>query len=109
MPVKLNALQKRTLALIQELAEESDLGLKDESSGNIRVHIHLHSHHDHVHIGRFTVSTRFASGLQNQNVWTALERKGLIVGQFPVSLDLTPEGQAVKTGVRQQMLEHSDH
>lgn len=109
MVVKLNKLQDRTLALLQELAEQSDLALKDEETGDIRVHIQLHSHHDHMHIGRFTVSTRFASGLENENVWKVLERKGLIKSQFPMSLDLTKAGQDYQTSVRDQMLQDSDH
>lgn len=109
MALKLNKLQDRTLALVQELAEQCDLALKDETTGLIRVHIQLHGHHDHMHIGRFTVSTRFASGLQNESVWKILERKGLIISHFPLSLDLTKEGQAYQTAVRDKMLSDSDH
>ena len=107
--MKLNALQSRTLALLQELAMDETNAVRDEATGNVRIHIHLHTHHDHIHIGRFTVSTRFASGLQNANVWKVLERKGLAIGDFPLAITLTPEGQQFKTGVRERMLEQSDH
>lgn len=109
MMVKLNALQSRTLALLQELALDETNAARDEASGNVRIHIHLHAHHDHIHIGRFTVSTRFASGLQNANVWKVLERKGLAIGEFPMAITLTPAGLAFKTGVRERMLKQSDH
>ncbi|MFZ5609919.1 MAG: hypothetical protein ACOY99_09935 [Pseudomonadota bacterium] len=106
---KLNALQTRTLALLQEMAADPELAHHDQGSGEVAVDIAVHGHHDHVHIGRFTVSARFASGLANPNVWAALERKGLIRSDFPYRVTLTQKGLAFVTGVRERMLADSDH
>lgn len=107
--MKLNPLQTRTLALLQEMASDPELATYNDEDGSATVLIQVHGHHDHVHIGRFTVSSRFASGLSNKAVWTALERKGLAHGAFPYQITLTKEGLAHKTGVREEMLEDSDH
>lgn len=107
--VRLNKLQNRTLALLQELAQQSDLASTNEETGDITIFSMPHAHGDHMHIGRFTVSSRFASGLGNANVWSALERRGLARADYPSSITLTAKGLAHKTGVREGMLEESDH
>ncbi|GEQ98177.1 hypothetical protein JCM17844_18140 [Iodidimonas gelatinilytica] len=108
-PTRLNKLQLRTLALLQELAEQSDMASANEETGEVTLFQMPHAHGDHVHVGRFSVSNRFASGLSNANVWAALERKGLARANWPQSITITAEGLAVKTGVREDMLVESDH
>lgn len=111
--LKLNKLQTRTLALLQELAEQSDLASRNEETGDVTIFGMPHAHGDHMHIGRFTVSSRFASGLNNVNVRTALERRGLAVQakgtDYPSSITITAAGLAYDTGIRRDMLEESDH
>lgn len=107
--VKLNGLQTRTLALLQELAEHEEFSERHEETGEVTIHYMPHAHGDHMHVGRFAVSSRFASGLMNENVWVALERKGLARSGFPLSITLTKAGLAFKTGIRETMLEESDH
>lgn len=106
--LKLNALQGRTLALMQELAGDEELAT-DHPSGGRTIHAVPEPHGNHVHIGRLTVSSRFASGLMNENVWRALERKGLIEGQYPYEVTLLPNALEFQTGIREKMLEESDH
>ena len=106
---KLNKLQNRTLALLQELAQDPDTAIPDEASGEVTIAHMPHAHGDHMHIGRFTVSSRDASGFTNQAVWTALERKGLARGNFPISITLTKAGLEFETGLLKQMAEESDH
>ena len=106
--IKLNALQKKTLALFQELAKHPESGSYDAESGEATVSFLPRPHGDHVHIGDYVVSARDASGFQNEKVWQALERKGLIRSAFPVQLILTAEGLAFETGLL-GTLEQSDH
>lgn len=109
MKIKLNKLQNRTLALLQELAQDPDTAIADEASGEVTIAHMPHAHGDHMHIGRFTVSSRDASGFTNPAVWTALERKGLARGNFPISITLTKTGLDFETGLLQPMAEESDH
>lgn len=108
-PSKLNKLQLRTLALLQELAADREIATRDEARSEATIHEMPRPHGDHMHVGRFAVSARFASGLANKSVWTALERKGLARADWPRSITLTPVGLAYKTGIGETMLEESDH
>jgi hypothetical protein len=53
--------------------------------------------------------TRDASGLWNEAVWNALQRKGLAVGSFPVLIRLTASGLGYETGLRDRILHGTDH
>ena len=61
-------------------------------------------HGDHVHVGQGTAANNDANGLWNANAWRALDRKGLINSNFPMSLLLTEAGRDYETGLRQQIL-----
>ncbi len=90
-PLKLNKLQLRTLSLAQLLAQDPNLARRDEVTGLVTLLQIPHAHGDHLHIGRFTVSTREASGLSNPAVWSALVRKGLARIEGPIAIALTAE------------------
>lgn len=107
-PLKLNALQLRTLCLAQVVANEPGMGARDEATGAVRLLRVPHGHGDHVHVGRFTVSARDASGFANPAVWTALARKGLARTDLG-SITLTAEGLAYDTGLADRFAEPSDH
>ncbi|MBL4802736.1 MAG: hypothetical protein JKY45_12665 [Emcibacter sp.] len=106
--IKLNSLQRRTLALFQVLASSPETSTTHEDTGEITVSYLPEPHGDHVHIGNIVVSGQDASGFSNEAVWRALARKGMIVANFPVQATLTREGLAFETGLRDQF-EHSDH
>lgn len=106
--IKLNALQNRTLALFQELAKSEETSAKIEDSDDISIMFLPTPHGDHVHIGRFVVSAKDASGLSNETVWKALERKGMLKSEFPFRIILTPKGQAQDSGLLGNF-EVSDH
>ena len=108
-PLKLNKLQLRTLALAQLLAQDPNLSQPDEATGAVVLLRLPHAHGDHLHIGRFTVSTRDASGLTNPAVWVALARKGLARSEGPIEIALTAEGLAYDTGFGNRFLNPSDH
>ncbi len=106
-PLRLNPLQLKTLALLQELAKAPDAARK-EADGSVTVFGFPQPHGDHFHIGRHIVLRRDANGLFLEAPWTALARKGLAVTQFPVAITLTPEALAYETGVREKIL-HGGH
>lgn len=108
-PLKLNKLQLRTLALAQVLAAQPDLAQRDETSGDVTITSLPHAHGDHVHVGPFTVSARDASGLSNEAVWVALERKGLAHQRGSVGVTLTTAGVDYDTGLGERFIETSDH
>jgi ribosomal protein S19E (S16A) len=107
-PLKLNPLQMKTLVLFQELARHSETATRLDS-GEVFINRLPRPHGDHFHVGHRVALTRDASGLQNQAVWTALERKGLIRASFPNAVTLTPAGQDYDTGIAEQILHGSDH
>ncbi|MBM3951990.1 MAG: hypothetical protein FJ311_11110 [Rhodospirillales bacterium] len=109
-PLKLNALQLRTLALLQELARHPATATRDPASGEATINHLPHVHGDHVHIGELVVSARDASGFSNPSVWAALERKGLVRGDFPhASVTLTVLGLGYETGLGRIRAGQSDH
>ena len=108
-PLKLNKLQLRTLTLAQLLARDLNFAQRDETTGAVTLLQIPHAHVDHLHIGRFTVSTREASGLSNPAVWAALVRKGLARTDGPIAITLTAEGVSYDTGFGDRFLAPSDH
>jgi hypothetical protein len=108
-PLNLNALQLKTLTLLQELAR-SPRHATEAADGGITVDDMPHPHGDHFHLGAAVVMTRDATGLANPAAWTALERKGLIRdNRFPAGATLTAEGLAYDTGLADEILHRSDH
>jgi hypothetical protein len=59
--------------------------------------------------GEATVAASDATGLENENVWNALARKGLIKAAWPDQIALTPEGVAYDTGIADQILHKGAH
>lgn len=109
-PLKLNPLQLRTLALLQELARHPETSTRDPQKGESTIDHLPHVHGDHVQVGELVVSARDASGLSNPSVWAALERKGLVRGSFPhASITLTALGLGYATGIGEIRADPSDH
>lgn len=109
-PLKLNALQTRTLLLMQELARDPSTGTPNPDTGEVLLNSLPHPHGNHMHIGDLVVSSRDASGFANESVWKALERKGLArILEFPLAIALTPLGQAYDTGLGERLTAHADH
>jgi hypothetical protein len=108
-PKKLNALQLKTLTLLQELAAHDDTSQAEAESGRRLVTTFPNPHGNHFHLGAYVVSAKDASGLRNEAVWTALERKGLAESRHPMGILLTDEGLTYDTGLRGAILHGSDH
>lgn len=99
-PLQLNALQLKTLTILQELAGTEGWSKHDESSGDTTILGVPHPHGDHFHVGSKLVMSKDATGLFNEGVWKALERKGLAKdSRFPQQITLTPDGRGYDTGM----------
>jgi len=107
-PLKLNPLQLKTLALLQELARSPETSSANGETGEVVITNLPHPHGDHFHIGEREAASRDASGLHNPSVWLALMRKGLARGDYPLAILLTKDGLAYDTGIADQIL-HGGH
>ena len=107
-PLNLNALQLRTLTLLQELARLPDYSRPGDEPGSIIITGLPMAHGDHLHIGEAFVASHDATGLRNRAVWIALERKGLI-RSFSDRAVLTPLGIGYDTGLRNAILHVRSH
>jgi hypothetical protein len=107
-PLNLNALQLRTLTLLQELARLADFSRPGEEPGTIVVRPPA-AHGDHFHLGEAVVAARDATGLGNPAVWVALERRGLLRSMYPYGGELTPLGLGYETGMREAILHKTGH
>src|SRR5437868_15363180 len=93
-PLNLNPLQLKTLTLLQELARSPDHAQQGEEPGSVLVSHLPRPHGDHFHVGAAVAMSRDATGLANEAVWKALERKGLLRSAFPHAALLTQAGLA---------------
>ena len=101
--LNLNALQLRTLTLLQELANLADYSRPGEAAGSFVITSLPLPHGDHFHLGEAVVASRDATGLRNPAVWAALERKGL-VRSLPDQVVLTALGVGYDTGLRDAIM-----
>jgi hypothetical protein len=108
-PLNLNPLQLKTLTLLQELARSPDHAQPGSEPGETIVSNLPHPHGDHFHVGAAVAMSRDATGLANEAVWKALERKGLLKSMFPRAALMTADGLAYDTGLRDKILHRSQH
>jgi hypothetical protein len=94
---KLNPLQARTLTLLQAIARLPG-ATAPQPDGTVQILQFPQMHGDHFHLGNATVMKSDATGLENQAVWNALSRKGLIQAEWPNQIALTPDGLGYNTG-----------
>ena len=107
-PQKLNPLQLRTLTLLQAIAKIPGAS-SPTPDGDTAITQFPHAHGDHFHLGDAMVAASDATGLENQNVWNALTRKGLLKSEWPHNIALTPDGLAYDTGMLDRILHHGGH
>lgn len=112
-PLNLNTLQLKTLTLFQALSQIEGVAKPHEDPSGEPGHIMItgmpRPHGDHFHLGHYIVRSQDASGLANESVWMALERKKLIKSLFPMGCVLTPAGGAYDTGLKDQILHQGHH
>src|ERR1043165_4944480 len=108
-PLGLNALQLKTLTLLQELARLAGKPAGAAAPGGLAITDLPSPHGDHFHLGEAVVAARDATGLRNPAVWAALERKGLIRPKLPAAVILTARGQEYGPGLRDSILHRAEH
>lgn len=108
-PLKLNALQLKTLTLLQQMARSPNHAQPGDEEGSVFVSNFPAAHGDHFHIGDAVVLARDASGLANANVFAILERKGLLRSMYPMGAMLTAQALAYDTGLADKLLHRADH
>ncbi len=108
-PSKLNPLQLRTLTVLQALAALPAAATDGPAAGERTVHQFPNAHGDHFHLGDAVVSGKDITGLFNDKVWHALERKGLARADWPHRITLTAEGLAYETGMADEILRGGAH
>ncbi|MEI8393884.1 MAG: hypothetical protein WCF85_04050 [Rhodospirillaceae bacterium] len=109
-PLNLNALQLKTLSLVQALARLEEYASPDPSEpGAIRINRLPQPHGNHFHLGNAVVASADATGLGNPAVWTALERKGLTTGNGFGGVVITALGLCYDTGLSDRMFHRADH
>ncbi|HET6158490.1 MAG TPA: hypothetical protein VFE34_09115 [Dongiaceae bacterium] len=112
-PLNLNPLQLKTLTLFQALSQMEGIAAPHDDPSGEPGHIMIshmpRPHGDHFHLGSYVVRAQDASGLANESVWTALERKKLIKSLFPMACVLTPTGVSYETGLKDQILRQGGH
>ena len=108
-PKKLNALQLKTLVILQALAAERAYAEPPDGGGAVLIHTMPPAHGNHFHLGPAAVLARDATGLGNRNVMNALMRKGLLLASPAGQPVLTAEGVAYDTGIASQILHRADH
>lgn len=108
-PLKLNGLQLRTLTILQAMTHIPGAASEGPGAGEITLEQFPHAHGDHFHLGEAVVATKDASGLYNEKVWNALERKGLARADWPHRITLTSSGQQYETGLAQEIFHRAAH
>lgn len=108
-PLKLNALQAKTLAILQEVARVPGLADAADAAGVVAIRALPQAHGDHFHVGAAVVRSRDATGLANPAVYGALARKGLVRAGANGLPALTAAGLGYDTGVAGEVLHRPDH
>lgn len=108
-PLKLNPLQMRTLTLLQVLSRLQGAASEGPGPGEITIEHFPNAHGDHFHLGDAVVAGADATGLYNEKVWHALERKGLARADFPHRIVLTREGREYDTALYDRILHRHAH
>jgi len=108
-PLKLNPLQLRTLTLLQALVRVPGAASAGPGTGEVTITRFPQAHGDHFHLGDAVVAGKDATGLYNDKVWHALERKGLAKADYPHRLTLTQAGVVYDTGLAGEVLKRSPH
>lgn len=108
-PLKLNPLQLRTLTLLQAMVRVPGAAVAGPRTGEVTVERFPQAHGDHFHLGDAVVASKDATGIYNEKVWHALERKGLARADWPHRITLTADALQYETGLAGEMLQRAQH
>jgi hypothetical protein len=101
-PEKLNHLQLKTLTILQALVKYSGI------EGSLSIPMLPPRHGNHFHVGGGIVNIKDASGVYNDSVWLALNRKGFVVGNPPLAI-LTDLGLNYETRLMKKIVRAHTH
>jgi len=107
-PARLNALQLKTLAILQEHAK-GEGAAEPLPDGSIALNRLPRPHGDHFHVGAAVVLAKDATGLANPAVYNALQRKGLLAHAPDGRPALTAAARDYDTGIAATILHRPDH
>jgi hypothetical protein len=108
-PLKLNPLQLRTLTLLQAMVRVPGAATAGPRTGEVTIERFPQAHGDHFHLGDAVVASKDATGLFNEKVWHALERKNLARADWPHRITLTADALQYDTGLAGEMLKRAQH
>ena len=95
--------------MLQALARDENAATRGPGVGEVTVQRFPEQHGGHLHVGNLVVAAKDASGLYNENVWNALERKGLARADWPHRITLTTMGLSYETGTGDALFQTSAH
>src|SRR4051812_2510137 len=107
-PAKLNALQLKTLTLLQAIARIPG-SAQAKGNGEVLITQFPHAHGDHFHLADARVDGKNPPGFFNEAVWNALSRKGLARSKSPHRTALTADGLGYDTGMADEILQRGTH
>ena len=108
-PLKLNKLQRKSLAVLQMIAAQEESSRPGPREGEVSIERLPTPHGDHLHLGPYVLQGRETAGLMNPAVWSALLRKGLVREFGEDGLAVTPAGLDYDTDYELDTLRPSDH
>ncbi len=108
-PLNLNALQAKTLVLLQALSRLDGYSRPAGEGEGVDILRLPHAHGDHFHLGAHVVGAADCTGLNNPAVWRILERKSLVAASSGAICRLTPAGIAYETGFESAVLKTPHH
>ena len=107
-PLKLNKSQLKILTIFQQFANAPETSSRNEKN-EVLLTNNPNTYGNHFQCGDALILAKDATGLRNQSVWRALERKGLARSMFPFGLTLTEEGERYLTGLNDKILHRADY
>ena len=94
-PLRLNALQLRTLTILQHLARSPETSTTNQEPGEVMITNLPHAHGNHFHCGDAVVLARDATGVARS--------------YHALGIALTPGGLAYDTRLGARVLHRADH
>jgi ribosomal protein S19E (S16A) len=95
--------------LLQAIARLPGAATAGPGAGEVTIERLPQAHGDHFHLGDAMVRGKDATGLYNENVWHALERKGVARADWPRGITLNAEGLGYETGMVEEIFGKSGH
>ena len=103
-PLKLNRLQLRILTIFQQLARFPETSSENIEIGEVMISNLPKPRGSQFYCGNSIVLTKNSTGLTNESVWKALERKGLARSFFPLGIAIKTNRMNYNMGLSKLIL-----